>query len=157
MLAPFYLHGEFWGMIGFAREENIPFVSYEAEIMMTGAIIIACSVSRNEDLGKINMARDKAVADTMAKSEFLSRMSHEIRTPMSAILGISEIHLRDERLSADAEEGFRQIYDSGNLLLNIINDILDFSKIDAGKMEIVPSKYDIPSLVNDTAQLCRLR
>jgi CheY-like chemotaxis protein/two-component sensor histidine kinase len=76
---------------------------------------------------------------------------------MNVILGISEIQLRDEHLSAGAEEGFKKIYDSGDLLLNIINDILDFSKIDAGKMEIVPDKYDIPSLISDTAQLCRLR
>jgi CheY-like chemotaxis protein/anti-sigma regulatory factor (Ser/Thr protein kinase) len=76
---------------------------------------------------------------------------------MNAILGISEIQLRSENLSEAAEEGFRQIYDSGNLLLNIINDILDFSKIDAGKLEIILSKYDIPSLINDTVQLCTLR
>jgi signal transduction histidine kinase/DNA-binding NarL/FixJ family response regulator len=109
------------------------------------------------DLTDIMKAKDAAEKANRAKSDFLAHMSHEIRTPMSAILGISEIRLRDERLSADAEEGFRKIYDSGNLLLNIINDILDFSKIDAGKMEIVPNKYDIPSLINDTMQLCRLR
>jgi signal transduction histidine kinase len=84
-------------------------------------------------------------------------MSHEIRTPMNAILGISEIQLQNTTLSPDTEEAFNQIYDSGNLLLNIINDILDFSKIEAGKMEIVPVKYDVPSLLNDTAQLNRLR
>jgi CheY-like chemotaxis protein len=31
------------------------------------------------------------------------------------------------------------------------------SKIEAGKLEIVPYKYDIPSLINDTIQLNRLR
>jgi signal transduction histidine kinase/DNA-binding response OmpR family regulator len=109
------------------------------------------------DLTDIMTAKESAEKANRAKSDFLAHMSHEIRTPMSAILGISEIRLRDEQLSGDAEEGFRKIYDSGNLLLNIINDILDFSKIDAGKMEIVPNKYDIPSLINDTMQLCRLR
>jgi signal transduction histidine kinase/CheY-like chemotaxis protein len=37
-----------------------------------------------------------------------------------------------------------------------MNDILDFSKIDAGKLEIVPFRYDIPSMVNDTIQLNQL-
>jgi CheY-like chemotaxis protein len=43
------------------------------------------------------------------------------------------------------------------LLLNIINDIVDFSKIEAGKQEIVPGKYDVPSLLNAIVQLNRLR
>jgi PAS domain S-box-containing protein len=109
------------------------------------------------DITELVDAKEAAEQSNRSKSVFIAQMSHEIRTPISAILGISEIQLRDERLSADAEEGFRRVYDSGNLLLNIINDILDFSKIDAGKMEIVPHKYDIPSLVNDTVQLCLLR
>ncbi|MDR0301857.1 MAG: response regulator [Treponema sp.] len=102
-------------------------------------------------------AREAAEQSNRSKGIFIAQMSHEIRTPMNAILGVAEIQLREERLSAVAEEGFRRIYDSGNLLLNIINDILDFSKIDAGKMEIVPNKYDIPSLINNTVQLSQLR
>jgi len=92
-----------------------------------------------------------------AKSNFLAKMSHEIRTPMNAILGIAEIQLRDETLTSHTEEAIKKIYESGDVLLNIINDILDLSKIEAGKLELVPVKYDIPSLINDTMQLNRLR
>ncbi|MCL2003602.1 MAG: ATP-binding protein [Oscillospiraceae bacterium] len=91
------------------------------------------------------------------KSRFLANMSHEIRTPMNAILGIADIQLRGERLPPSTEEAFAHICESGNLLLNIINDILDLSKIEADKLEINPVKYDIPSLINDTAQLNGLR
>jgi PAS domain S-box-containing protein len=108
------------------------------------------------DIDELIHAREAAEQGNRAKSAFIAQMSHEIRTPMNAILGISEIQLRDKRLSAAAEEGFRKIYDSGKLLLNIINDILDFSKIDAGKMDIIPTQYDIPSLISDTVELCRL-
>jgi len=92
-----------------------------------------------------------------AKSNFLAKMSHEIRTPMNAILGIAEIQLRDENLSPDSEESMKKIYESGDVLLNIINDILDLSKIEAGKLELIPVKYDIPSLINDSVQINRLR
>jgi signal transduction histidine kinase/DNA-binding NarL/FixJ family response regulator len=102
-------------------------------------------------------AKESAEQSNRSKGIFLAHMSHEIRTPMNAILGISEIQLQSKTLQPDREEAFKQIYDSGNLLLHIINDILDFSKIEAGKMEIVPSKYDIPSLLNDTVQLNLLR
>ena len=106
---------------------------------------------------QMKAAAQEASNANKAKSIFLSHMSHEIRTPMNAILGIAEIQLRNEPLSESTQEAFGKIYESGDLLLNIINDILDLSRIESGKLEIVPAKYDIPSLINDTAQLNRLR
>ncbi|MCL2088405.1 MAG: ATP-binding protein [Oscillospiraceae bacterium] len=92
-----------------------------------------------------------------AKTQFLANMSHEIRTPMNAILGITEIELQKESHPQDTMEAFTTMYESGNLLLNIINDILDLSKIEAGKLELNPTKYDIPSLINDVVQINRMR
>ena len=92
-----------------------------------------------------------------AKSSFLSTMSHEIRTPMNAILGITEMHLLNYDHDAHVREAFEKIYTSGDLLLSIINDILDLSKIESGKMELVTSKYEIASLISDTAQLNMMR
>jgi len=106
---------------------------------------------------RLALAAEEARNANKAKSSFLAKMSHEIRTPMNAILGITEIQLRDENLSSDTEEAVRKIYESGDVLLNIVNDILDLSKIEAGKLELVPVKYDIPSLINDSVQLNRLR
>ncbi|MDR0501948.1 MAG: response regulator [Treponema sp.] len=114
-------------------------------------------IQHSIDMTELIAAKEAAESSNRSKGYFLAQMSHEIRTPMNAILGISEIQFLNRKLSPDAEEGFRKIYESGSLLLNIINDILDFSKIDAGKLEIVPEKYDVPSLVNDVVQLKRLR
>jgi len=114
-------------------------------------------IQHSVDLTELVAAKESAEQSSRYKSAFLANMSHEIRTPMNAILGIAEIQLRDKKLTADAEEAFGKIYESGDLLINIINDILDLSKIEAGKLELSPVKYDIPSLINDTAQLNRLR
>ena len=92
-----------------------------------------------------------------AKSAFLSTMSHEIRTPMNAILGITEIQLNSSNLSEIVREAFGKIYASGDLLLGIINDILDLSKIEAGKLELLPARYEVASLISDTAQLNMMR
>jgi len=104
-----------------------------------------------------NKKADKSAHDSLSKSRFLSNMSHEIRTPMNAILGIAEIQLQDKTVEEESARAFRRIYESGDLLLNIINDILDLSIIEAGKLELTPTQYDLPSLINDTAQLNRLR
>ena len=106
---------------------------------------------------QLKAAAQDASNANKAKSSFLANMSHEIRTPMNVILGIAEIELQDESISSDIGEAFGKIYESGDLLLNIINDLLDLSKIEAGKLKIIPFKYDIPSLINDSVQLNRLR
>ena len=100
---------------------------------------------------------EKEEAANKAKSAFLSTMSHEIRTPMNAILGITEIQLQNDKLDDAGKESFVKIYTSGYLLLGIINDILDLSKIEAGKLELIIGKYEIASLVSDTAQLNMMR
>jgi len=109
------------------------------------------------DTTELVAAKEFAERSSRYKSSFLANMSHEIRTPMNAILGIAEIRLQDKTLTRENEEAYGKIYESGDLLLNIINDILDLSKIEAGKLELIPVRYDIPSLINDTAQLNRLR
>jgi len=102
-------------------------------------------------------AEFKAKKANDAKSKFLTTMSHEIRTPMNAIIGISEIELAREETPDATRDALAKIYNSGYMLLGIINDILDLSKIETGKFEILPVKYDTPSLINDTTQLNLIR
>jgi signal transduction histidine kinase/CheY-like chemotaxis protein len=145
-------------VIDFAREGNAGLWDQDKLNMATYVtnILIGALNKRTAELQLI-AAKESAEQSNRSKGIFLAQMSHEIRTPMNAILGTSEIQLQDKTLSPIAEEAFKQIYDSGNLLINIINGILDFSKIEAGKLEIVSVKYDSPSLINDTVQLNRLR
>ena len=103
-----------------------------------------------------NRIREAVVANE-AKTSFLSNMSHEIRTPMNAILGITEIQLRSKTVPPDVKAALSRIHDSGNLLLGIINDILDLSKIEAGKLELMPTEYELASIVNDTMILNLMR
>jgi len=88
-----------------------------------------------------------------AKSKFLARMSHEIRTPITSILGIAEIQLQSPDLSPIMQEAFAKICSSSHILVNIINDILDLSKIEAGKMELLYTRYDTASLISDITHL----
>ena len=102
-------------------------------------------------------AVEEAHAANKAKSVFLSTMSHEIRTPMNAILGITEIMLQKNSLTSEMRDSLERVYSSGDMLLGIINDILDLSKIEAGKLELFNEKYEIASLISDTAQLNMMR
>ncbi|WP_461247346.1 ATP-binding protein [Treponema sp. R6D11] len=97
-----------------------------------------------------------AVDLSYSKDEFLARMSHEIRTPMNAITGMVELALREDMTNA-AKEHILTVKQAGANLLSLINDILDFSKIESGRLEIIPTKYMLSSLINDTVNIIRMR
>jgi len=90
------------------------------------------------------------------KSDFLAKMSHEIRTPMNAIIGMSEVALR-KNMPDDVREDIVTIKQAGTNLLSIINDLLDISKIESGKLEIIPINYMFSSLVNEIANIIKMR
>jgi len=124
-------------------------------------IVINFYVARSErEMAQQNMqlleAHRKAEFASQAKSDFLAKMSHEIRTPMNAITGMAELLLRGS-LSEEARGHAQDIKQAGNNLVSIINDILDFSKIEAGKLEVIPVKYMLSSLINDTVNIIRTR
>ncbi len=92
--------------------------------------------------------KERADAANKAKSAFLANMSHEIRTPIHAMMGMSEMILR-ESSEDDILSYAGDINTASETLLGIVNDILDFSKIESGKMEIIPVSYQLSSLIHD--------
>src|SRR5262249_13098670 len=93
------------------------------------------------------------------KSEFLANMSHELRTPLNAIIGFSEVLAEGMfgEVNDKQAEYLRDILESGRHLLSLINDILDLSKIEAGRMELEPSDFDLPSAIDNALTLVRER
>ena len=89
-----------------------------------------------------------AEAKSEAKSNFLAIMSHEIRTPMSGVLGGAKL-LKESSLEGEQKEYLEMIESSGKALMSIINDILDYSKIEAGKMDIVPSEFELKTFCKE--------
>ena len=105
---------------------------------------------------ELQKQRDRADSASEAKSLFLASMSHEIRTPINAVLGMDEMILRetdDKNIRAYAAN----IMSAGRTLLSLINDILDLSKVEEGKMDIIPVRYDLSSLINDLVNVIRIR
>lgn len=93
------------------------------------------------------------------KSEFLATMSHELRTPMNAIMGFSQLLLRQygAPLSEQQQNLIQRILNNSKNLLDMINEMLDFSKLEAGRLEIKPQRFNLANLINLTIkELCSL-
>ena len=91
------------------------------------------------------------------KSEFLATMSHELRTPMNAIMGFSQLLLRQypDPLSSQQENLVQRIFHNSKSLLDMINEMLDFSKIEAGKLNLNPQRFDLSYLIKSTVEEIR--
>lgn len=123
--------------------------------METFVIFIMYHTIENPDVKMISalqVAKEQADKANRAKTEFLSSMSHEIRTPLNAIVGFSDYIMTSETLD-EAKENAKDIVNASNTLLEIVNGILDISKIEAGKLEIVNSKYTARTTFESLAKL----
>ena len=112
------------------------------------------NLRQEEEKARVNA--EAAEAANQAKSQFLANMSHEIRTPLNAILGLSEMALRQED-PREKDACLKDIRGSGRNLLANINSILDLSKIEEGKMEVEPEEYRILSVLHDVITVLGLR
>ncbi|WP_009630293.1 PAS domain-containing sensor histidine kinase [Synechocystis sp. PCC 7509] len=93
------------------------------------------------------------------KSHFLAIMSHELRTPMNAIVGFSQLLLRQKcpPLAKSQENMVEIIFNNGKHLLKLIEDILQAAKIESNSLEIVPQEFNLAEIINDIKrQYCSL-
>ncbi len=123
---------------------------------MLGETIAGAFVRRDIAVSLEN-AKLAAEAANRAKTEFLASTSHELRTPLNGILGYAQLLDRDQTLSDDQREAVQTIQWCGEHLLKIINELLDLAKIESSKFELAPAPVDLPRLLQDAADLGRLR
>ena len=95
----------------------------------------------------LSRSKELAEAANRAKSIFLANMSHEIRTPLNAVLGFSQIAMRDPNITPENRHNLQIVNRSGEHLLALINDVIDVAKIEAGRISLGKTVFDLPTLI----------
>lgn len=103
-------------------------------------------------LTDLSVAKDEAEKASRAKGAFLATMSHEIRTPISAIIGLLELSVLDDK-PRPVNDPLNLAWESAHSLLGIIGDILDMAKIESGQLELEPAWVDLQQLVSPTVPI----
>lgn len=91
------------------------------------------------------------------KSQFLATISHELRTPMNAIIGFSQILLRQysDSLSLQQINIVQRIFNNSQNLLTLVNEVLDFSKLEVDQLKLNLQEFDLSELVILTTEELR--
>ncbi|MDJ0953392.1 MAG: response regulator [Acidimicrobiia bacterium] len=97
-------------------------------------------------------ARDEAEAATRAKTKFLANVSHDIRTPLNAIIGMTEIVLRDD-LTPTQRESMETVLVAGQSLLDLADRLANVDEIEAGEIDLHPAPFNIRDAVADVVRI----
>jgi signal transduction histidine kinase/DNA-binding response OmpR family regulator/uncharacterized protein YigA (DUF484 family) len=124
--------------------------SDDQRLLSTIAANVGSALNKAELFAEARKARIEAEQANHAKSAFLANMSHELRTPLNAIIGFTRIVRRKaEGVLAEKQiENLDKVLLSSDHLLNLINTVLDIAKIEAGRMDVLPAKFRIQSLID---------
>lgn len=131
-------------------------------IMIGSSVIILLAMSvvfslyyrlTQQQMEALDKAKHEAVRANMAKSDFLSSMSHDIRTPMNAIIGMTEIAMKNMQDSTRVEDCLKKVKLSSKHLLGLINDVLDMSKIESGKMTLNVNPLSLRETMDDIVNI----
>jgi signal transduction histidine kinase len=159
LAVPMVREGRLIGCLAVTRNQPGEFPAETIELLRTFATQSALAIQNARLFHEIEDKSRQLEAASRHKSEFLANMSHELRTPLNAVIGFSEVLIQRMfgALNDKQEEYLKDIYASGQHLLSLINDILDLSKIEAGRMELAPAPFHLPSALENAVTLVRER
>ncbi|MBQ2561459.1 MAG: response regulator [Fibrobacter sp.] len=92
---------------------------------------------------------EKAELANKAKSAFLFNMSHDIRTPLNAMIGFTDMAIKNIEDKGKALDCLKKSKLSSEHLLSLVNDVLDMSRIESGKVELDLNPVNLDENGND--------
>ncbi|HWL17874.1 MAG TPA: response regulator [Opitutus sp.] len=136
------------------------FVVHEPERAVDGSVVGLVAVTtditeRKQAEQAVAAARDKALAASRAKDEFLARLSHELRTPLNPVLLLASEAANNPALPENIRADFEMIAQNVMLEARLIDDLLDLTAISRGKLALTLQPVDVHAMVHDALSMMR--
>ena len=109
-------------------------------------------ISERKRADEMRSAWEAAEEASRAKSNFVANMSHELRTPLHAIIGFTNLLLKNKDSDTEARDFLERILLNAKDQLVLINNILNLSKIEAGKVDVEARPVAIDRIVRDVVR-----
>ena len=135
-------------------------VTYTPERAPTGEVIGMLAVvtditMRKQSEVELEQARDRAVAASRAKDEFLAALSHELRTPLNPVLLLASDAASNPALPDDVRADFDSIRKNVDLEARLIDDLLDITRITRGKLPLEMRALNLHTALQDALTIVR--
>lgn len=133
------------GQIGLDWAQNITLLN-----LAVGLIAIVASFQLKERELKLEHLEEV----TKIKNTFIGAISHNLRTPITAILGYSEILMKDfKNLSSDQNTIVNNIKTNANNLALLIEDTISVSSIESGMFKLRVSTFSLKELLEEVVSV----
>ncbi len=147
-------------------EEEIPYqtigqrwvhVIYEPERAPDGEVVglvaaIVDVTERKRVEFELSRARDKALAASRAKDEFLASLSHELRTPLNPVLLLASDAAHNPALTPEVRDSFEIIRRNISHEARLIDDLLDHTRIVRGKLQLDKTRVDLHAVLQEAVE-----
>jgi signal transduction histidine kinase/CheY-like chemotaxis protein len=142
---PLEVEGRLLGgvQIGFASLRTLDPAEIRRLSMIADHIASAAEAARLTRESRARLTEIERVSHALheverMKNDFLSMISHELRTPLTAIIGYTDLLLRQIHGPLNDRQGHHQgaVKKAAHRLLALINDLLDLNRLEGGHVEL---------------------
>lgn len=126
----------------------------------SGATIAYLTIARDiterrRSQQELEQARDRAIAASRAKDDFLASLSHELRTPLTPVLLLASEATDNPRLPAEIRADFSLIHRNIELEARLIDDLLDLTRITRDTLPLKRQPTDAHAILAEAIQTVR--
>jgi len=132
--------------------KKIPLYHSSGELM--GTITVSFDITERKKMEEeFKIAKEKAIASNLVKTQFVTAVNHELRTPLASIIGLVDL-LKNEKLQTiESKKIIDSIESSAHYLLNLVDDVLDFSKVETAKDTLQIKFFSLKLLLSEVYDL----